>query len=201
MGARLVRSAVDLRDFAKRHAAFVSQKSAVDYCRAKTGLFHHQLFQEKPFQDALTRCRWDGFAAALADILLMAEAYLRPYADGGAPAVADRLVAFYPEILASESLPDYRTGWQPEVDAFSARMAAARERPARPVTEIATHSARVVFNALPIHTRYRNADEEMVFNSIRFAMVALRQRMEREIDGAAVCRDILAAAAAPSAVG
>jgi hypothetical protein len=198
-----VSSCAALRGFVKQHAAFIAQKSAVDYCRAKTGVFHYQLFQERDFIDALARCRWEGFGAALADILIMTEAYMRPYADGASVLIAERLAGFYPELLASEPMPAHRTGWEPDIEAFRARMAAARERPTQPVKDIATHTARVVFNALPIHTRYRNADEGMVFNSIRFAMVSLWERMHREIDGAAVARDLAAEApaAAPSAIG
>jgi hypothetical protein len=191
-------SSAELRGFIKQHAAFIAQKSAVDYCRAKTGAFHYQLFQEQDFIDALARCRWEGFGAALADILIIMEAYMRPYAGGGSVLIAERLAGFYPDLLASEPIPAHRTGWEAEIEAFNARMAGARERPAQPVKDVASHTARVVFNALPIHTRYRNADEGMVFNSIRFAMVSLWERMNREIDGAAVARDLMADA--PSAI-
>lgn len=180
-----------LRDFARQHAAFIAQKCAIDYCRTKAGLFSYKLFKEEEFMAALTRCRWEGYGAVLADILLVLEAFLRPVAGADADRVADRLTAWYPEILALDPPPAHRPqGWADAIARFEARMRAARAVPPRGPAAIAEQSGRLLYESLPIHTSYRRFDQEMVVASVSFRMVSMWQEMERRIDRAAVCADL-----------
>lgn len=181
-----------LRDFCRRHAAFIAQKCAIDYSRTKAGLFSYQLFKEQAFIDALTRCRWEGYAAVLADILIVMEGFLRPIAGDDATRVADRLAAWYPAILALDPPPAHRPGGWADAEArFAARMAAAAAAPPRGPAAVATVSGRLLYEALPIHTNHRDLDQEMVVASVCFRMVSLWQEMERRIDRAAVCADLI----------
>jgi hypothetical protein len=175
-----------LRDFISARASLVCQKVAVDYCRGKTGLFSYALFEEKVFQDALAVCRWESFAATLADLLIMTEGILRPKAEvlGGvavARRVGDALAGFYSEILASYPLPAHRAdnGWADAKAAFAIRFAAARAAPPRPPVEVADHSARRLFETLPIHADMRQLDEEIVHGAVRFRLIAAHQELMR----------------------
>lgn len=175
-----------LQEFVSARASLVAQKAAVDYCRGKTGVFSHALFEEKDFQDALTVCRWETFAATVADILLIAEGILRAHAgtqDGGEAArrVVDALARLYPEILASYPLPAHRAdkGWSDAEAAFALRFAAAAAAPPRAPADIAEHSARRLFETLPIHTNMREFDQEIVHGAVRFRMVAVHQELHR----------------------
>ncbi|MGE0747551.1 MAG: hypothetical protein AB7K86_19990 [Rhodospirillales bacterium] len=186
-----IATAAALRDFARQHAAFIAQKCAIDYCRTKAGLFSYQLFKEQDFMAALTRCRWEGYGAVLADILIVLEAFLRPSAGSDAAAIADRLAAWYPEILALDPPPAHRPqGWADAIARFDARMGAARAAPPRGPAAIAEVSGRLLYEALPIHTSYRRFDQEMVVASVCFRMVSMWQEMERRVDRAAVCADL-----------
>ena len=175
-----------LRDFISTRAALVAQKAAVDYCRGKTGLFSYALFEEKEFQDALTVCRWETFAATLADTLIITEGFLRPATSalGGVDIsgrVGNALAELYPEILASYPLPIHRTvkGWADAKAAFAIRFAATRAQPPRPPVDVANHSARRLFETLPIHTNMREFDEEIVHGAVRFRLVAVQQELQR----------------------
>ena len=175
-----------LRDFIATRAALVAQKVAVDYCRGKTGLFSHALFEEKEFQDALTVCRWESFAATLADIIVLVEGLLRPEAAsaGGADTsgrVGKALARLYSEILASYPVPIHRTakGWSDAEATFAIRFAAAAAAPPRAPVDIAEHSARRLFETLPIHTNMREFDEEIVFGAVRFRLVGVHQELIR----------------------
>jgi hypothetical protein len=181
-----IASRESLRDFVATRAAFVAQKVAVDYCRGKTGVFSHALFTEKDFQDALTVCRWESFAATLADLLVITEGYLRPAATavGGAHTVehvGTALARFYPEILSSYPMPAHRStqGWSDVEAAFAIRFAAALAATPRQPADIANHSARRLFETLPIHTNMRELDEEIVHGAVRFRLVATHQELLR----------------------
>lgn len=175
-----------LREFVATRAAFVAQKSAIDYCRGKTGLFSRILFEEKEFQDALAVCRWESFAATLADLLLMTEGYLRSETRAFADETVCRragetLGRFYPEILASYPVPAHRAtqGWADVESAFTIRFAAAMAAPPRPARDIADHSARRMFETLPIHADMRQLDEEIVHGAVRFRLIAAHQELMR----------------------
>lgn len=177
-----------LRGFIATRAAFVAQKSAVDYCRGKTGLMSRALFEEKVFRDALDVCRWESFAATLGDILILTEGFLRTTAPQTARDRLQRagaaLAEFYPAILASYPLPAHRAdkGWKDAEAEFAIRFAAARTAPPGEPTQVAFHSAMRMFETLPIHSSMRQFDEEIVHGAVRFRMVAAYQELTRRAD-------------------
>src|SRR5688572_19889224 len=72
-----IASADSLAAFLGERSAYIAQKSAVDYCRGKTGLASFALFTERPFQEALDVCQWESVAAVLADLMIVTEGRLR----------------------------------------------------------------------------------------------------------------------------
>ncbi len=96
-----ITTAAGFRELIAGELAVIAQKTAMGYCTAKTGSFSYALFQEKPFIDALTICRWELFAAVLSDMLVIAETFLRPHAGAAREAAGRALVALYGSILRS----------------------------------------------------------------------------------------------------
>lgn len=180
-----------LRTFVEERALFIAQKCAIDYCRGKTGLASYALFSEQTFLDALDVCRWEGFEAALGDILVMTEALLRPHAGGRRERLCEALVGVHAEVLAACPAPAHRPqGWDDTLEPFAARLRAASASPAQSVVEIANHSARRLFDTLPIHPSMRELDEEVVFGAVRFRMVALQQELRRRAAAESLVREL-----------
>ena len=86
-GRARIATVAGLGDFLSARAAFVSQKCTFDYCRARAGIGWAQLFRDDEFGLALQRCRWEAYAAVLADVGEVALVYLRH--QGGDAAVVD----------------------------------------------------------------------------------------------------------------
>ncbi|MGH6961936.1 MAG: hypothetical protein ACREE7_15750 [Dongiaceae bacterium] len=164
----------------------IAQKCAIDYCRGKTGLASYALFSEKPFLDALEVCRWESFAAVLGDLLIVAEGKLRPEVPAGEHLrLVEALAGLYSATLAARPAPAHRTGgWGDAITAFDLRLRAASAGGPRQALDVADHSARRLFETLPIHARYRELDEEVVYGAVRFRMIAVSQEMERRIAAA-----------------
>jgi hypothetical protein len=183
-----------LRDFLQERSLLIAQKCAIDYCRGKTGLASHALFTEKPFLDALDVCRWEGYEAVLGDLLILTEAYLRPHAGPGQRAkLRDTLVELHGRILGAGELPAHRPqGWGDAYAAFSLRFQAACAAPPRAAVEVADHSARRLFDTLPIHSRMRALDEEVVFGAVRFRMIAVNQELQRRAAASELVRELTA---------
>ena len=186
-----VASVAGLAAFLDRHAAFLAQKCSDDYVRGTVGLNYHAMSQEPTFKEAMTICRWDGFAAMLAGLILLTQRRLIE-AGGDAAAIESRLARLFAEILAGHPPPAHRpTGWGELVAAMPARLAEARKTPPS-LRDIAAQAASRLFEVLPIHARYRELDEEVIHGAVQFRFVSLSDRIQREIDAAALARAIAA---------
>jgi hypothetical protein len=188
-GNRL-RSVEQLDEFLSRHAAFIAQKCADDYCRNKVGLSHYALGEEQAYRDALTVCRWEGFGAVLAGLLVVVqreliEAGLDPDRTEAA------LIAAYRRILEREPPPPHRPqGWDDLVAVLPGRLRAARVDPPPSVLEIAAAAGKRIFEVLPIHASYREFDEPVVVGAVQFNFVGFSDRFRREADRAALGRSL-----------
>jgi len=189
-----VATADALRIFLEERTALIAQKCAIDYCRGKTGLASYALFTEKPFLDALDVCRWETFAAVLGDLLIVTEGLLRPHvAAEQRPRLCEALVALYSAILAALPPLAHRThGWDDVTASFVERFKTTSMGEPREALDVADHSARRLFDTLPIHISMRALDEEPVYGSVRFRMIAVSQDMQRRFVGADLVRQLLA---------
>jgi len=197
LGARLrptpIATADALRIFLEERAALIAQKCAIDYCRGKTGLASYALFEERPFIEALDVCRWETFVAVLGDLLIITEGHLRPHVEA-----ADRsrlcaaLSGLHAAVLAALPAPAHRTqGWGDETAKFTARLSSAIGGQRRLALDVADHSAKRLFETLPIHASMRKLDEEVVYGAVRFRMIAVSQEIERRIVAADLARKLL----------
>ncbi len=174
-------SADALQEFLRERAFFLAQKCAIDYCRGKTGLASYALFTEKPFLDALEVCRWETFLAVLGDLLIVTEGHLRPHAAAEHHSrLCETLIGLHAAILAGLPAPAHRVqGWDDATDSFAPRLRTASAGTPRQALDVADHSARRLFETLPIHSSYRELDEEVVYGAVRFRMIALSSEMQR----------------------
>ena len=184
-----------LADFLAGRAAFVSQKCTFDYCRARAGIGWAQLFKEDEFGRALLRCRWEAYAAVLADIGEVALVYLRH--QGAEADVAPGLAQVLRSALERHPVPAHRTDWSDAFAVMEARVHRALLAAPREVHRIGRKSGGALFEVLPIHTNLKANDREMVVNNVRFLLCRVYADMERELDGPALVRALRAAAGSP----
>ena len=190
-GSNRLRSIEQLDDFLSRHAAFIAQKCADDYCRNKVGLSHYALGEEQAYRDALAVCRWEGYGAVLAGLLAVVQRQLIEAGfDGGRTEAA--LIASYRRILGREPPPPHRPqGWDDLVAALPGRLRSARAEPPPSLLEIAAAAGSRLFEVLPIHASYREFDEPVVIGAVQFNFVGFSDRMRREADSAALGHALL----------
>lgn len=198
LGARLqlapIATVDALTTFLDQRAALIAQKCAIDYCRGKTGLASYALFTEKPFLDALEICRWETFATVLGDLLIITEGYLRPHiAVEQRPRLCGALSGLYAAVLAPLPVPVHRAhGWSDAIESCILRLNAASLAKPQQALDVADHSAKRLFDTLPIHVSMRALDEEVVYGAVRFRMVAVSQEMRRRVIAEELARRLLA---------
>lgn len=183
-----------LKTFVEERAALIAQKCAIDYCRGKTGLASYALFTEDAFLKALDVCRWETFVAALADLLIITEGYLRAHATAEEhPRLCEAVIGLYSGTLASLRPPAHRPhGWGDVIASFNLRLQQASREEPQQALEVADHTAKRLFETLPIHASMRALDEEIVYGAVRFRMIAVSQEMRRRVAAADLVRRLLA---------
>jgi hypothetical protein len=184
-----------LKAFLEERAALIAQKCAIDYCRGKTGLASFALFTEKPFLEALDVCRWETFVTVLGDLVIVTEGYLRPHVAAEQHAhLHEALLAMYAAVLARLPAPAHRPdGWGDAITAFALRLTTVGLGAPKRALDVADHSAKRLFDTLPIHASMRALDEEVVYGAVRFRMIAVSQEMQRRIHAADLAGRLLAA--------
>jgi hypothetical protein len=169
-------SAEELAGFMDSRSAFLAQKSIVEFCRVRAGVYWQKLFSEKEFKAALNHSRWRAYPACYAIVAEMVEGALREPAGirrRGLPAALERVaIATFSKYAVPEGSPS--TFWEDAAELTRRRLDATQAGPPRPVREIPKPLARIVFEMVPIHPDLMNllrAHEDFLAHANRDALV------------------------------
>ncbi len=175
-------------------AAFVAQKSTIEYCRARAGCNWDKLFAGDEFAREMKRARWMTFPLVLADLAEMLQILLRR---GGfeAAASADRLRPVVARALRWHGPPEIPLDLEQAEAAIAARLERTLAAPIRPVYSFAPATGRAVFDALPLKTDARG-DRTVVENQVVFLLCGAYGRLEERIALAEIARALIAPARA-----
>jgi hypothetical protein len=181
-----------LQAFLFADAALVAQKCVVGYCHVKTRLPLAELMRDEPFRLAYEGARWEGFAAVLADLVVIVEGHLRPAAGDRQVDLADRLADSYAAIVSGQPRPTApEAGWRDVIDEVRRRLHRVQLAEPQSASDIAWTSATRLFDTLPIHDQLRRPDKDAIVASVRFMLVSRCGRMERRLDRDALARALL----------
>jgi hypothetical protein len=142
----------ELADFLAAHTAYVAQRTVLEYCRARTGLNWDKLFGEQAFLDGLEVCRWEAYAALLADVAEFALILLRRQSPADPQVYLPGIAEAARAALLRHPVPRHRASWD------------------------------AIFGYLPIHPDLRREDREMFRNSVRFALCRVFDEVARRLD-------------------
>jgi hypothetical protein len=185
-------------------AAFVAQKTVLDYCAVKFGRHWEKAQADAAFAEALAACRWAVFWPAGGDLFVAGAAWLQPLASEPARMI-DRLADLVPRALdaagAAAGGPD-RAEAERQI---RLRLAAlATEAPPR-VATMKLAAAAPLLATLPVHPDQRVGEEPAIVGGLRMNFLAMVQDLERAFDPAPLAAALQAmpdpasaAAAAPA---
>jgi hypothetical protein len=183
-------------EFLRRQAAFVAQKTVIDYCRVKAGRQERRLFADGDFQAALRHCRWQVYFGSLADVSAMAEAWLRPHAPGREAALAAALVVLHGRMLDADAPPqEERAAAAAARDAFPRHLEMLQAAPPAPAQRLALLAEAPLLATIPVAPEQRIGETPAIRGALRFHVVSTQQEMERRFDPAALAGALAAAGA------
>ncbi len=179
--------------FLGRQAAFVAQKTVLDYCRVKAGRNEAQTFADPDFQAALRHCRWQTFAGAAQDMVALAEAWLRPHAAGGETALAAALARLGAQLLAAGDAPaEERESLEAAAAALPLHLATLQTAPPLPADQLPLRAEAPLLATLPVHPDQRRGETPAIRGALRFHIVSAQQEMERGFDAPTLAQRLAA---------
>lgn len=173
-------------------AAYLSQGASYSYLRARTLLAGPRLFSDEGFGLALTICKWEGFAVAAQDLILILETDLRPMLPARPEHLAPVLFNIYKEVLQSEPVPEHRAeqGWADAIAEFETRLPVFLSKPPLKPDSISIATALKLLDHAPIDPSVREADQMMVVNNTAFRFIEYQTQMRRALDYAGLVDDL-----------
>jgi hypothetical protein len=195
-----VASARELADFLAAQSAYVSQRTVLEYCRARTGLNWDKLFKEQAFVDSLETCRWEAYAAVLAEIAELVLIRLRSQGVTEVDACLPGLEEAARSALLRHPVPRHRTSWDEACADIERHLGRALLAEPRAVHFVGIGAADAIFDLLPIHPDLRPHDRTMFQNIVRFSLCRVfadvRQRLDVPALEVALWREATEAGAA-----
>jgi hypothetical protein len=188
-----ITTASGLADFMDARAAFLSQKSIVEFCRVRAGVYWQKLFGEQEFLDALDQSRWNAYPACYAMIAEMVEGAMREAAGSrqrGLPAALEKVAR---ASFSRYDVPPGRdpTYWEEAVALTRERLAKTQAGVPRPVRDLARPLARKVFEAVPIHPDLLTNDYDYIFNFLRMNILRAHEDFIDLADRPAIADELL----------
>jgi hypothetical protein len=177
-----VATLAELADFLAAQTAYVSQRTVLEYCRARTGFNWDKLYREQAFVDSLEICRWEAYAEVLAEVAELALILLRRQSPGDPQAYLPGLAGAAGAALLRHPVPGHRPSWDAASAAIEQHLAQSLLAAPRAVHLAGFGAADAVFAHLPIHPDLRREDREMFRNSVRFALCRVFDEMTRRLD-------------------
>lgn len=183
-----------LEAFLDRQAAFVAQKTVIDYCRVKSGRAEREMFANPDFQAALRHCRWQTWAGAVQDVVAMAEAWLRPHVPGREAALAAALVTLAGRIIdAAEPPAEERESVDGAKTALALHLSGLQQKPPIGADRLPLLAEAPLLATLPIHPDQRIGETPSIRGALRFHIVTSQQEMERAFDPALLAHTLVQA--------
>ncbi|MGG5820466.1 hypothetical protein [Falsiroseomonas sp. HW251] len=181
--------------FIAARAAFLTQKTVLDYCEVKAGRNQREHFADPDFAAALRHCRWQVFSGAVPDVLGMAESWLRPHATGRETALAAALARIGATIIDQAPAPEEeRADLDAARDALPDHLRRLQAAAPCPADRLPLLSEAPLLATLPIHPSQRVGETQAIKGALRFHLVSSQQEMERAFDPAPLAAALVAGA-------
>jgi hypothetical protein len=190
----------ELADFLAAQTAYVSQRTVLEYCRARTGLNWDKLYREQAFVDSLEVCRWEAYAEVLAEVAELVLVLLRRQSATEPQVYLPGMAAAVGTALLRHPVPGHRSSWDEASAAIEQHLAQSLLAAPRAVHLTGFGAADAIFAHLPIHPDLRREDREMFRNSLRFALCRVFDEMTHRLDVGALAQ-ALGGGAAPAERG
>lgn len=176
-----------LQHFLQTRATYVAQASLYGYLRTRAGTRFPEVFSNDAFVRSINIAKWQLWLACLADIAVYAGGLLAQRTGQPSESVRALIGGLIEEILAATGVP---ADAGPEFEAGAQRVRARIAlcdwpSVADDETPFSESPAALVRHA-PVVDEFKQLDEPIVRNSVRFRWQEVRRALRRDLDAVAV---------------
>lgn len=177
-----------LRRFLSGEAAYIAQRATYEFSRNTLAWFGQHHFGDDRFNAAFAVCRWESYAAILADMVVLTRGHLlsAPVRPDALPAPLTRL---YAEALGEYPAPAHRPdGWRDVEEALLTRLGAMAADARPDARKVAATAAARTFETLPVESRDKDEDRRVITGAIVFGMISFADRLRTRVDAEGIAR-------------
>lgn len=184
-----VKSAKGFGEFLASRASFIAQKSLYGYLKTRMGLAYPKMFDDEVFVQSINVAKWNHYAACLSDLAIFMAA--KVYENEGAEKAAAELARFWHhQVVKDRFEADDFTGKSDQFIAdFDKRLKKVDWAKAAVGEGAFSESPPSLIRWAPIDQTFKDYDEPLVLNSIRFSWQAIRREFVKLLDRDAVLAD------------
>ncbi|TWG98453.1 hypothetical protein L598_001800000390 [Mesorhizobium sp. J18] len=188
-----IATVAELMQFMDSRVSFLAQKGVVEFCRVRAGVHWEKLFGEAEFQQELTRSRWQAYPPAFAMIAEVIEGVLREPAGIRQRQLPAVIATLSKDIFRKYPVPEGLAPgfWDEALKLVREKLDQAQGGPPRPVREIPKKTARLIFDALPLHEDVVTNDYDYIFNFLRMNLLRIHEDFTRAADLPLLVEDLL----------
>ena len=180
-----------LGDFVRTRASYVAQTAMFGYLKARMGTQFPRFFQDEVFSRSIRIASANLFVSCLGDLTVFAIARVQADSDLADDEAAELALAMFTESFEGVFSSEDDTAIVPKdaIEAFSARCAHTDWASAANATQSFAGSERDIIRFAPVIDAFKDADREIVGNSIRFRWKDVRDQLRRRLDARGVTDD------------
>ncbi len=172
-------------EFLASRSSYVAQKKLLEYVKGRMGASYPTHFENDEFIASLRIAQWHVYAACLSDLSLWMSAQLMN--SGASPDEACAIAGSSHRSVIDDRFADESFGGDRHVfqDDFEARAALSDwQKMAGSNFDVFERSSQELVRWAPIADQLKRFDREIVFNSLRFAWMDVREQYRSKLDGA-----------------
>lgn len=176
-----------LKEFLNTRASFVAQTSLYGYLRTRAGMRYPELFDDDVFVNAINIAKWEMWLACLSDLSVYAGGLLMKHPHASGQAVAKLIQNIVDEILTETGKPaDAGDKFTDNAEHVRKRLSLCIWQDVTDNEQPFSHSPQALVEWAPVVDAFKEQDEEIVINSVRFRWQKVRQDLRQALDAASV---------------
>lgn len=176
-----------LKEFLNTRSSFVAQTSLYGYLRTRAGTRYPELFDDDYFVTSINIAKWQMWLACLSDLSVYAGGLLMKRSQADSQTIATLITNAVNEILKETGQPeDAGDRFLEGADHVRQRLAITEWQNITDDEQPFSHSPSALLEWAPVVDEFKQQDEEIVLNSVRFRWQKVRQDLRKALDSDAV---------------
>jgi len=182
-----IRDKEGLKDFLNTRASFVAQTSLYGYLRTRAGMRYPELFDDDVFVTSINIAKWEMWLACLSDLSVYTGGLLMRYPQASEQTTASIMQNVVDEILTETGRPaDAGDSFIANAEHVRQRVALCKWQDVTDDEQPFSHSPQALVEYAPVIDEFKEQDEEIVINSVRFRWQKVRQDLREALDAGSV---------------